>query len=167
MCEPGFIFTIIARLCARRHPAASGRANPIGDTMSSHIATSPSSARRRPRGRVAAALIAFVVPSRAGRRAAGWRRHCRGARLRLRLQRVRRRRPRKSAGAGSWRPCLLRILERRSDQNYIGSTSAFFGEYRQGHQYPMVQCRLGIHVQPAMGRDGEGADDRSHADHGN
>ncbi len=63
MCEPGFIFTIIARLCARRHPAASGRANPIGDTMSSHIATSPSPARPRPRGRVAAALIAFVVPT--------------------------------------------------------------------------------------------------------
>ncbi len=63
MCEPGFIFTIIARLCARRHPAASGRATRIGDTMSSHIATSPSPARRRPRGRVAAALIAFVVPT--------------------------------------------------------------------------------------------------------
>ena len=63
MCKPGFIFTIIARLCARRHPAASGRANPIGDTMSSHIATSPSPARPRPRGRVAAALIAFVVPT--------------------------------------------------------------------------------------------------------
>jgi len=64
MFEPGFIFfTCIARLPARRHPAASRRANSIGDTMSSHIATTPLPACRRPRGRIAAALTAFLLPA--------------------------------------------------------------------------------------------------------
>ncbi len=63
MFEPGFSFTFIARLRARRHPAASRRAHPIGDTMSTTIATKPSPARRRPCGRIAAALIAFLLPT--------------------------------------------------------------------------------------------------------
>ncbi len=63
MFEPGFIFTVIARLRARRHPAASRRANPIGDTMSSHIATTRSPARRRAYGRIAAALISLLAPT--------------------------------------------------------------------------------------------------------
>jgi hypothetical protein len=63
MFEPGF--TSIARLRARRYPAASRRANRIGDTMSSTIATTPSPARRRRCGRIAAALLAFLMPSAA------------------------------------------------------------------------------------------------------
>ena len=63
MFEPSFIFTFIARLRARRHPAASRRANRIGDTMSTTIATTPSPARRRSTGRLAAALITFLVPT--------------------------------------------------------------------------------------------------------
>ncbi len=63
MYEPGFIFTVIARLCARRHPAASRRAHPIGDVMSTTFATSSSPARRRPFGRITAALIWFLAPA--------------------------------------------------------------------------------------------------------
>jgi hypothetical protein len=63
MFEPGFRFTAIARLHARRHPAASRRANPIGDTMSSPIATTQSPPRRRPCRRIAAALITFLLPT--------------------------------------------------------------------------------------------------------
>jgi hypothetical protein len=63
MFEPGLIVTRIARLRARRHPAASRGAHSIGDTMSSHIASTLLPACRRPRGRIAAALTAFLLPS--------------------------------------------------------------------------------------------------------
>ena len=54
--------TLIARLRARRHPAAARRANPIGDTMS--IATTPSAApscRARRCGAVAIMLLATIA----------------------------------------------------------------------------------------------------------
>jgi len=56
-------FTLIARLRARRHPAASRRAHPIGVTMSTIIATTPSLLRSRAYGRIAAALTAFLFPT--------------------------------------------------------------------------------------------------------
>jgi hypothetical protein len=59
MRKPAFAATFIARL--RRHPAAARRANPIGVTMSTIIAITQSPARRRSRGRIAAALLAFLV----------------------------------------------------------------------------------------------------------
>jgi hypothetical protein len=59
MCNPGLGFTLIARPRARRHPAASRLAHPIGDTMSTTIATA--SSRRRPTGRVAATLTFLVT----------------------------------------------------------------------------------------------------------
>ena len=61
MFEPGFVFTFIARLFARNRLTAPRGANRIGNTMS--IATAPLPARRRPRGRIAAALLAFLMPS--------------------------------------------------------------------------------------------------------
>ena len=62
MSESAVNFTVIARLRARRHPAASRRVNRIGDTMSSNITTAPALARRT-RGRIAAALVTFLVPT--------------------------------------------------------------------------------------------------------
>ncbi len=53
--------TFIARLRARRHPAASRCANPIGDTMSTPIATTPAPACRGRNRRSVAALITFLV----------------------------------------------------------------------------------------------------------
>src|SRR5208282_893057 len=61
MFEPALAATFLAR--SRRHSAASRRANSIGDIMSNTIATTPSPARRRPSGRIAAALITFLVPT--------------------------------------------------------------------------------------------------------
>ena len=61
MFEPAFNFTVIARLRACRHPAASRRVNRIGDTMSTTITSTPSPARRRRSGRIAAAAITFLA----------------------------------------------------------------------------------------------------------
>jgi len=63
MCKPSFSIISIARLRARRRSAASGRAHPIGDTMSTIVTMTPSPARRRPTRRIVAALIAFLVPT--------------------------------------------------------------------------------------------------------
>jgi len=63
MSAPGLIFTLIARLRARRHPAASRRLHFIGATMFSTIANASLPARRRYAGRIAAALMAFLVPA--------------------------------------------------------------------------------------------------------
>ncbi len=53
--------TLIARLRARRHPAASRRANPIGDTMSTPIATRHSAAASRRAGRCSAAAVSLLA----------------------------------------------------------------------------------------------------------
>jgi hypothetical protein len=47
--------------CARRHPAASRRANPIGDTMSTTIATRQSAAANRRAGRCGAAAVSLLA----------------------------------------------------------------------------------------------------------
>ncbi len=62
MSEPAFNFTVIALPRRRRHPAASGCAHRIGDVMSDTVATTPLLARR-PYGRIAAALMTFIVPT--------------------------------------------------------------------------------------------------------
>ena len=61
MSEPAAIFTFIARLRARRHAAASRRANQIGVTMSTTLAILQSPARRRRYGRCVAALSTFAA----------------------------------------------------------------------------------------------------------
>ncbi len=44
-------------------------------------------------------------------------------------------------------------------QNYIGSSRASSAlNYRQGNQYPVVQCRLQLQFQPRLGRDGAHTD---------
>ncbi len=53
--------TLIARLRARRYPAASRHANPIGDTMSITIATRQSAAASRRAGRCGAALVSLLA----------------------------------------------------------------------------------------------------------
>jgi hypothetical protein len=53
--------TLIARLRARRHPAASRRANPIGDTMSTTAETKKAPSRNRRFGRCVAAAISFLT----------------------------------------------------------------------------------------------------------
>jgi hypothetical protein len=63
MFDPGFIVTLIARLHARRHSAASRRAHPIGDTMFSSIIGTSSPPRRRPFRGLALALTALVTPT--------------------------------------------------------------------------------------------------------
>src|SRR5579863_5843501 len=62
MSEPVFNFIVIARPRQRRHPAALGRAHRIGDAMSTTVANTPSLARRL-YGRIAAALMMFLVPT--------------------------------------------------------------------------------------------------------
>src|SRR5579862_7323 len=62
MSEPVFNFIVIARPRQRRHPAALGRAHRIGDAMSTTVANTPSLARRL-YGRIAAALMTFLVPT--------------------------------------------------------------------------------------------------------
>ena len=49
MFDHAALCTLIARLRARRHPAAARRANPIGDTMSTTLATRQSAAPSRSR----------------------------------------------------------------------------------------------------------------------
>ncbi len=61
MFQPGFSLTSIARQHARRHPAASLSAHPIGDTMSTIITSTASRLRRRRNGRIAAAAITFIA----------------------------------------------------------------------------------------------------------
>ncbi len=53
--------TLIARLRARRHPAASRRANPIGDTMSTTTETKQAPSRNRRAGDCVAAAISFLA----------------------------------------------------------------------------------------------------------
>ena len=53
--------TLIARLRARRHPAAARRANPIGDTMSTALATRQSTAPNRRAVRCGAAAITLLA----------------------------------------------------------------------------------------------------------
>ena len=53
--------TLIARLRARRHPAASRRANPMGDTMSTTTETKQAPSRNRRAGRCVAAAISFLA----------------------------------------------------------------------------------------------------------
>ncbi len=53
--------TLIARLRARRHPAASRRANPIGDTMSTTTETKQVPSRNRRAGHCVAAAISFLA----------------------------------------------------------------------------------------------------------
>ena len=59
MFDHACLCTLIARLRARRHPAAARRANPIGDTMS--IATRQSAAPSRRTGRGAAAAVSLLA----------------------------------------------------------------------------------------------------------
>ncbi len=54
-------FILIVRPLARRYPAASRRANPIGATMSTTTRTSQPPPRRRARRRSAAACITFIA----------------------------------------------------------------------------------------------------------
>ncbi|MGA3311007.1 MAG: hypothetical protein ABSD08_20700 [Xanthobacteraceae bacterium] len=61
MFRPAQLSTFIARLRARRHPAAPRCANPIGDTMSTTIATIRSAARSRRAGRSVAAAITLLA----------------------------------------------------------------------------------------------------------
>jgi hypothetical protein len=61
MFEPAVNFTVIARLRACRHPAASHRVNRIGDTMSTTTTSTASPARRRRSGRIAIAAITFIA----------------------------------------------------------------------------------------------------------
>ena len=61
MFDHAHLCTLIARLRARRHPAASRRANPIGDTMSITIATRQSAAASRRAGRCGAAAITLLA----------------------------------------------------------------------------------------------------------
>ncbi len=63
MFESFHIFASNARLCAPRHPAASQRMHPIGVTMSIVPTAEPNQARRRPYGRIAAALVALLAPT--------------------------------------------------------------------------------------------------------
>ena len=53
--------TLIARLRARHHPAAARRANPIGDTMSTPIATRHSAAPSRRAGRCGSAAVSLLA----------------------------------------------------------------------------------------------------------
>ena len=53
--------TLIARLRARRYPAAARRANPIGDTMSTALATRQSAAPSRRARRCGAAAIMLLA----------------------------------------------------------------------------------------------------------
>jgi hypothetical protein len=55
------VFTFIARLHARRHPAAARRANPIEDPMSTTLNTPPVAPRRRAPRRKAAAFVTFLA----------------------------------------------------------------------------------------------------------
>jgi hypothetical protein len=61
MFRPAQLSTFIARLRVRRHPAAPRCANPIGDTMSTTIATIRSAARSRRAGRSVAAAITLLA----------------------------------------------------------------------------------------------------------
>ncbi len=61
MFDHARLCTIIARLRARRYPAAARRANPIGDTMSTTIETKQAPSRARPTERTVAALITCLV----------------------------------------------------------------------------------------------------------
>ena len=61
MFELAVNFTVIARLRACRHPAASQRFNRIGDTMSTTITSTPAPTRRRRNGRIAVATITFIA----------------------------------------------------------------------------------------------------------
>ena len=61
MFDHAQLCTLIARLRARRHPAASRRANPIGNAMSTTIATRQSAAPSRRAGRCGAAAITLLA----------------------------------------------------------------------------------------------------------
>jgi hypothetical protein len=61
MFEPALNFNVITRPRACPHPAASLRVSRIGDTMSTVITSTPSPARRRYSGRIAAAAITFIA----------------------------------------------------------------------------------------------------------
>jgi hypothetical protein len=61
MFRPAQLSTFIARLRVRRHPAAPRCANPIGDTMSTTIATIRSAVRSRRAGRSVAAAITLLA----------------------------------------------------------------------------------------------------------
>ncbi len=62
MFESAFPLTFIARRSARRRSAASRRANPNGETMSTNNDATISPARDRPARRCLSALIAFAAP---------------------------------------------------------------------------------------------------------
>jgi len=61
MFDHARLCTLIARLRARHHPAAARRANPIGDTMSTTIATRQSAAANRRAGRCGAAAVSLLA----------------------------------------------------------------------------------------------------------
>ena len=61
MFDHAQLCTLIARLRARRHPAASRRANPIGDTMSTTTETKQAPSRNRRAGRCGAATISLLA----------------------------------------------------------------------------------------------------------
>jgi hypothetical protein len=61
MSKPDLASTFIARLRARRHPAAVGRTNHNGDTMSTIIESKQALPRARPTERNVAALITCLV----------------------------------------------------------------------------------------------------------
>jgi hypothetical protein len=61
MFKPALASTFIARLHARRHPAAARRANRIGNSMSTTSENNQTPARRRQTGRNIAALLTFLV----------------------------------------------------------------------------------------------------------
>src|SRR5271170_2463799 len=62
MSRQNFANSVIARQ-RTRHSAASRRANPLGDTMSSTTTTTATPASCRSFGRLATALIALLVPA--------------------------------------------------------------------------------------------------------
>ncbi len=61
MFDYAHLCTLIARLRARRHPAASRRAKPIGDAMSTTTATRRSPAPSRRAGRCGAAAVSLLA----------------------------------------------------------------------------------------------------------
>jgi len=66
MRNPTFSLVLVARLTARRWPAALRSLFPIGASMSSHFVTTQSRSARRPIGRLTTAVFALLAPTLLG-----------------------------------------------------------------------------------------------------
>ena len=157
MFEPGFIFILIARLCARRPSAASRRAHPIGDTMLTAIATMQPPLRRL-YGRIAAALITFLLPTilafvplvsfttTAARACA-----CGCSVFDVGGTGL----PQENDHGGR---VFFEFWSSDQTKNWVGTSKrSSIHQSGQETQYTVVQRRFPIHVQPAVGRHSAGA----------